>query len=154
MFRIFHQSSHLGDEFILRGRARERINLSYESLNNLLSFDLPMGFRIYAGAGYLFNQDPSDLEPWSTQAGLEFRSPVTWWKGRFRPVGAVDIQNRQETNWNTEFSLRAGLQLENADFLSRELQIMFEYYNGRSPNGQFFTESIELWGVGLHFFYE
>ena len=154
MFRVFHQSSHLGDEFILRGRAKERINLSYENLNNILSFDLPLGFRIYGGAGYLFDQDPSDLKPWSTQAGLEFRSPVTWWEGRFRPVGAADIQNHQETNWDTELSLRAGVQLENAEFLSRKLQIMFEYYNGNSPNGQFFAQSIEFWGTGLHFFYE
>jgi hypothetical protein len=154
MFRIFHQSSHLGDEFILRGRARERINLSYENLNDILSFDLPYGFRIYAGAGYLFNQDPSDLEPWATQTGLEFRSTATWWNEGFRPVAAVDIQNHQETDWDTELSLRAGVQLENPDFLNRKMQLMFEYYNGRSPNGQFFTESIEFLGVGIHFFYD
>jgi hypothetical protein len=43
--RIYHQSSHLGDEFLLRGRADERINLSYEGVNSVISYDLPAGFR-------------------------------------------------------------------------------------------------------------
>ncbi|UCF94493.1 MAG: DUF1207 domain-containing protein [Desulfobacterales bacterium] len=154
MTRIFHQSSHLGDEFILRGRARERINLSYESVHNILSYDLPLGLRIYGGGGYLFDQEPSDLKAWSTQAGLEFRSPVTWWEGSFRSVAAVDIQNRQESDWDTEWSLRAGLQFENQEVLSRKLQILCEYYHGKSPNGQFYEQTIEYFGLGLHFFYD
>jgi len=154
MLRIFHQSSHLGDEFILRGRAKERINLSYESVNDILSYDLPLGFRIYGGGGYLFDQDPSDLEPWSVQAGVEFRSPVSWFGGILSPVVAVDIQNRQESNWDTDMSLRAGLELKNRQVLSRKMMLLFEYYNGKSPNGQFFEQSIEYFGIGLHFFYE
>jgi hypothetical protein len=154
MLRIFHQSSHLGDEFILRGRAKERLNLSYESVDNILSYDLPLGFRIYGGGGYLFDQDPSDLKPWSTQAGAEFRSPVSWFGGILSPVVAVDIQNRQETDWDVDLSLRAGFQLENQDVLSRKMMILLEYYNGKSPNGQFFEQGIEYFGVGLHFFYD
>jgi len=154
MLRIFHQSSHLGDEFILRGRAKERINLSYESVDNVLSCSLPLGFRIYAGGGYLFDQDPSDLKPWSSQAGVEFRSPVRWFGGVLSPVVALDIQNRQESSWNTDLSLRAGFQLANRNVLSRKMMLLFEYYNGKSPNGQFFEETIEFFGIGLHFFYE
>jgi uncharacterized protein DUF1207 len=72
--RVFHQSSHLGDEFLLRTRVN-RVNLSYEGLDLKLSYDLPYGFRIYGGGGWLFDQDPSDLKPWTTQGGVEFRSP-------------------------------------------------------------------------------
>ena len=152
--RIFHQSSHLGDEFLLRGQTDERINLSYESVNSLFSYHLPAGFRIYAGGGYIFHRDPSDLDPWSTQAGMEFRSPLFWMKGALRPVVAVDVQNRQESNWDTDVSARAGIQFENPDFLSRKLQLMLEYYNGKSPNGQFYENNIEYVGFGLHFFHE
>lgn len=152
--RVFHQSSHLGDEFLLRGETGERINLSYEGFDTILSYGLPLGFRIYGGGGYLFHRDPSSLEPWLTQTGLEFRSPHTWWNGSLRPVAAVDIQNREESHWNTDVSARAGIQLENPDFLSRKLQILIEYYNGRSPNGQFYTEDVDSIGIGLHFFYD
>ena len=154
MTRIFHQSSHLGDEFLLRGQTDERINLSYESVNNLFSYNLPAGFRIYAGGGYIFHKDPSDLDPWSTQAGMEFRSPWFWLKGALRPVAAVDVQNRQESNWSTDVSARAGIQFENPDFFSRKLQLLFEYYNGKSPNGQFYESNIEYFGLGLHFLYD
>jgi hypothetical protein len=152
MTRVFHQSSHLGDEYLLRGHTDERINLSYESVSSLFSYQLPAGFRIYAGGGYIFHKDPSDLDPLSTQAGLEFRSPLFWLKGALRPVAAVDVQNRQESNWYTDISARAGIQFENPDFLSRKLQLLFEYYNGKSPNGQFYENNIEFFGLGLHFF--
>ncbi len=152
--RIFHQSSHLGDEYLLRGQTKERVNLSYEGLDALLSYNLPFGFRLYGGGGYLFDRDPSSLKPWLTQAGLEFRSPQTWWKGSLRPVAAIDIQNREESGWNADVSLRAGVQLENPDFLSRRLQILIEYYNGTSPNGQFYIRGVEYVGIGLHFFYD
>ena len=153
MFRIFHQSSHLGDEFLLRGETDKRINLSYESFDNLFSYELPAGFRIYAGGGYLFRKDPSDLDPWSTQAGLEFRSPRTWLGGALRPVAAVDVQNRQESDWDTDISARTGVQFENPDFLSRKLLLLLEYYNGKSPNGQFYENSIEYFGIGVHLYF-
>jgi Protein of unknown function (DUF1207) len=38
MFRVFHQSSHLGDEFLLRTRTN-RINVSYESIDLKLSYE-------------------------------------------------------------------------------------------------------------------
>jgi hypothetical protein len=154
MTRIFHQSSHLGDEYLLRGHTKERINLSYESLNSIFSYNLPFGLRVYAGGGYLMRRDPSDLKPWSTQAGLEFRSPSSWIGGVLRPVAAIDVQNRQESDWHTDISIRTGIQFENPDFLSRKMQILLEYYNGKSPNGQFFERNIALYGVGIHFFFE
>ena len=59
--RVFHESSHLGDEFLLRTKV-ERINLSYEGIDAKLSYDLFGGVvRIYGGAGYLFDRDPSSL---------------------------------------------------------------------------------------------
>ena len=154
MTRIFHQSSHLGDEYLLRGQTDERVNLSYESVNSMFSYHLPAGFRIYAGGGYIFHKDPSDLDPWSVQTGLELRSPMVWLKGALRPVFGVDVQNRQESNWDADVSARAGIQFENPDFLSRKLQLLFEYYNGKSPNGQFYESNIEFLGIGLHFFLE
>ena len=153
MTRLFHQSSHLGDEFLLRGQTKERINLSYESLNSVFSYNLPIGLRVYAGGGYLMRRDPSDLKPWSTQAGLEFRSPLTWMGDALRPLAAIDVQNREESDWHTDISIRAGIQFENPDFLSRKMQILLEYYNGKSPNGQFFERNIEFYGAGIHFFF-
>lgn len=155
MARIFHQSSHLGDEFLLSGQSEQRINLSYEGFDTILSYNLPFGFRIYGGGGYLFDRDPSDLKPWVAQSGLEFRSPGAWLGGALRPVAAFDLQNFEESDWDANVSLRAGVQLENPDFLSRKLQILIEYYNGSSPNGQFYArDPVEFIGLGFHFFFD
>ena len=153
--RVFHQSSHLGDEYLLSQQTPERINLSYEGVDSILSYNLPFGFRIYGGGGYLFDRTPSDLKPWIAQWGLEFKSPAAWVGGSLRPIAALDIQNREESDWDADLSLRAGLQFENPDFLSRKLQVMFEYYKGRSPNGQFYIRDVEEYvGIGFHFFYD
>lgn len=60
--RIFHQSSHLGDEFLLR-TALQRINLSYEGADLKLSYELPYGFAIYGGGGGIFHKEPSTIKP-------------------------------------------------------------------------------------------
>ncbi len=62
--RIYHQSSHLGDEFLLRTRTNlERINLSYEGDDLRLSYELPYGIRVYGGGGGIFHKEPSSLKP-------------------------------------------------------------------------------------------
>ena len=32
--------------------------------------------------------------------------------------------------------------------------LLLEYYNGKSPNGQFYENTIEYFGLGLHFFFQ
>ena len=149
MFRLFHQSSHLGDEFLLRTKSN-RINLSYESVDLKVSYDVGDVARLYTGAGYLFDQDPSRLNPWSIQYGLEFTSPWPPRDKRWRPIAAVDFQHREENAWSMDFSVRGGVQLDGV-LATRKMQLLIEYFKGRSPNGQFFKEQIEYIGLGPHF---
>ena len=149
MLRLFHQSSHLGDEFLLRTKT-ERVNLSYESVDLKVSHELGDVVRVYTGGGYLFDQEPSRLHPWSIQYGAELISPWPARDARWRPIAAADVQHREENDWSTDFSLRAGIQLDGV-LASRNLQILIEYFKGRSPNGQFYKEKIEYLGLGAHF---
>ncbi len=149
MFRLFHQSSHLGDEFLLRTKT-ERVNLSYESVDLKVSYEFGDVLRVYGGGGYLFDQEPSHLHPWSIQYGAELISPWPARDARWRPIAAADLQHREENDWSLDFSLRAGIQLDGV-LASRNLQILIEYFKGRSPNGQFYKEKIEYLGLGAHF---
>jgi Protein of unknown function (DUF1207) len=148
--RIFHQSSHLGDELLLRTRL-ERVNLTYEGVDLKLSHDLPWGFRVYGGGGYLFDQEPANLKPWTAQGGVEFRSPWAFAAGYIRPVAAVDLQTREENKWTLDLSVRGGLQFENVRVLERNLQLLVEYFQGNSPDGQFYKRRVEYLGLGAHF---
>ena len=153
--RIYHQSSHLGDEFLLRkvNTKFERVNLSYEGADLKLSYELPFGVRVYGGGGGLFHTEPSTLKPWSAQYGIEFRSPWRIDFASMRPIVAADFKNFEENNWSTDVSARAGVQFDNLQVLGRKLQILGEYYNGYSPSGQFYKTKVEYIGVGAHFYF-
>lgn len=151
--RVYHQSSHLGDEFLLRriNSSFERVNLSYEGADLRLSYEFPYGVRLYGGGGGLFHKEPSALKVWMAQYGVEFRSP---WRLNFapiRPVVAADLKNFQENNWNTDVSIRGGIEFDNLQVLGRKLQILVEYFNGNSPSGQFYRNNVEYIGVGAHY---
>jgi hypothetical protein len=145
--RLLHQSSHLGDQFQLRAGTN---NLSYEGVDLKLSYDFGRTLRLYGGGGVLFDQDPSDLKPWSTQIGAEFRSPWTYFGGLVTPIAGLDLQNREESHWRTDVSLRAGVEFASPRVLDRRLQLLIQYFNGRSPNGQFYGRAVQYLGLGLH----
>ncbi len=152
--RIYHQSSHLGDEFLLRTRTDlERINLSYEGIDLRLSYELPYGVRVYGGGGGIFHKEPSSLKPWSVQYGIEFRSPKRIPFAPVRPILAVDLKNHEQTNWSADVSARAGIQFENFHTFGRRLQFLLEYFNGNSPTGQFYINKVEYLGIGAHYHY-
>ncbi|MCG8693333.1 MAG: DUF1207 domain-containing protein [Minwuiales bacterium] len=147
--RIFHQSSHLGDEFLLRDRV-DRVNLSYEAVDLIASYDLDGVVRFYGGGGVLIHREPSDLDRLSTQVGVEVRSPTTYLGGALRPIFGADFQNRQESDWETDISIRAGVQLESVELITRRIQLLVEYYDGKNPNGQFYERDIQSLGIGAH----
>jgi chorismate synthase len=67
--RFYHQSSHLGDEFLLRSKP-ERVNLSFESLELLASYR-QAHWRLYGGGEYLVHREPAD----ELQGGAGVRGP-------------------------------------------------------------------------------
>ncbi|HSA55490.1 MAG TPA: DUF1207 domain-containing protein [Gemmatimonadaceae bacterium] len=157
--RLYHQSSHLGDELLLRegGAALERENLSFESLELLLSADGGL-LRLYGGGEYLFRRAPDDLERYVARGGAELRPAGRVLSlgglGGFRFVAATDLKASQEQDWDPSVSARAGFEYDRAgpgDTQARRWRLLFEYYRGPSPYGQFFRENVEHIGVGLHF---
>src|SRR6185295_17362024 len=94
---VYHQSSHLGDEFLL-DTPTNRINLSYEAVQLRVSAEWN-AFRVYLGAQRIFHSEPS-LEPWSTQQGIEFVSPKAILNDSLRPIAALDLREQQENGWS------------------------------------------------------
>jgi hypothetical protein len=159
LFRPFHQSSHLGDELLLRHSAPTRVNLSYEMLDVLGSYEWPWGFRTYAGAGYIVHNEPH-LDPIMVQGGMEWVgseegglqlvtqrvAPLSGFK--VRPMAAFDVKFHQEGGWAGDYSPRVGVQLSRGT--TRNFQLLVEYFHGKSPNGQFYVDNVEYVGIGGH----
>jgi len=148
--RIYHQSSHLGDEYLLRGEAIERENLSFESVDFLLSQEMgPL--RVYAGGERVFRREPDTVAAKLFHGGAELR---TGRAGPFQMVGGVDLKTTERHDWSPAISGRVGLEWVRSgpsDHPGRLVTLMLEMYEGPSPYGQFFQDDISYVGVGLHF---
>ncbi len=149
--RYHHQSSHLGDEFLLNNHV-ERINLSFEEVDAKISLDVTPWWRLYGGGGMVVRREPR-IGRGTSQWGTELRSPVTYLRGLVRPVAYADFQAHERTNWSIGRSLMAGVQFENARVGDRQIQLLAEYYAGPSPDGQFYTQKVEWAGIGVHFYF-
>ncbi len=145
--RLYHQSSHLGDEYLLRARP-ERVNLSFESLEMLLSYDWHQ-VRLYGGGEYLVGREPQDLDPEGVHAGFEFRgtTPLLW-GGRL--LGGVDVKSWREHEWSADTSVKVGLEFGATQQGRRRLRVMAEAYDGYSPHGQFYEDEISYYGLGVY----
>jgi len=148
--RVYHQSSHLGDEYLLRGSQIQRENLSFESLELLASQEIgPL--RLYGGGERIFRRDPETVKPKLLHAGAELRSGRA---GLLQLVSGVDLKTTEQHNWSQALSGRVGFELARPSpggHPVRLVTIMLELYKGPSPYGQFFQEDISYVGVGIHF---
>jgi|LQYC01.1.fsa_nt_gi hypothetical protein len=146
-FRIYHQSSHLGDEFLLSANPPNRVNLSYEALDLIYSREW-RGYRVYGGGEYLIDKEPDDLKPMGAHWGIEYRgSKPLLWNGR--PIAGVDIKNLEEHKWAFDTSVKAGLEFGHPNPGHRRLRLMAEWYKGYDPHGQFYLNKVESFGMGV-----
>lgn len=149
--QIFHQSSHLGDEFLLQNPGFDRINLSFEAMTALVSYE-GNWWRVYGGGGYLTGARP-ELDPGIMQWGFELRSPHSRYKTKLTPVFGADFNSLQTRDWDITTSLAGGIEMSNPSG-TRRYRAQLVYLNGFIPFGQFFnSEKIENYGIQFQFDY-
>jgi hypothetical protein len=150
--RIFHQSSHLGDEYLLlkaQGFPQQtRINLSFETIELLGGWEW-QGIRISAGPSYIIHSD-SALQRTSFQAGLDYRSMAPVYHPKVRLFASVLYHSWEETNWKADISAKAGISIRSPYTEKRAIQIFGEYYNGNLPFGQFYKLRADYYGAGIN----
>jgi len=157
--RVYHQSSHLGDEFLLRPDDPEptRDNLSFEAGEVLVSVDMgPL--RAYGGGEYLFNRNPDALATWVAHGGAELRPTVAILSlgsvATLRPIAAIDMKATDDDRSRPSTSVMAGLDISrrrDADATGRRWMILAQFYSGPSPYGQFYRDDIRYYGIGVSF---
>jgi hypothetical protein len=120
--RIYHQSSHLGDDYLLRDTEIERENLSFESAEIIVSQELgPL--RVYVGGERVFRREPDVKSPERSD-----------WSPAISGRAGIEVVRRGP-----------------GGHPGRMISLMLEAYDGPSPYGQFFQDDISYVGVGLHF---
>jgi len=152
--RVYHQSSHLGDEFVLNN-APPRINLSFEALEVLLSRDFG-NLRAYGGGEHILRHEPANLRPGLLHGGIEYRQARGFVRlgglGDGRVVAALDAKSIEERRWRVGWSGRLGVEFRpRGPDATRRLSVQLEAYTGPVPYGQFYQENGRSAGVGIHF---
>lgn len=147
--RYTHKSTHLGDEFLIDNPEflKQRLNLSYETID-FLAFKQMNNWGGYLGASAIVRSEPGNLDKFKLQTGLQFKGTKGQW---FAPVFGIDLKSWQASNWHLNASLKAGF--EYSGFLNQPIQLMLEYYDGKSPYGQFYTEDLSFLGFSVSHFW-
>jgi hypothetical protein len=145
--RFFHQSSHLGDEFLLNFNTPERVDLSVEVIDFAVARDLG-NWRPYAGAMYIVHRTPADLKRGGVQAGVEYAGRNTVFLGG-RLVGGIDVRALEETDWRAGVSAKVGLEYGRPAPDRRGMKVMLEFFDGPAPFGQFYRDMMTYYGIGM-----
>ncbi len=148
--RLLHQSSHLGDEFLLSGNAPERKNLSYEALDLLAAYHPAPGWRLYVTGGYIIASDLDEIGNVGGGGGVEYLSPNPVW-GRAHWVTAFNTNATEAFESDMQVRLISGLRIASHTVAGNALTIAAQGFTGPIPFGQFFSDSATYYGFALFF---
>lgn len=149
--RVYHISSHLGDEYLVNGGPTiQRKNPSFEALDFFSSYQATDVLRFYFGPGAIVHSDNTyPMKLFYLEYGLECR-----FKG-FRyhyhrlygaPFFAADFQNWQASNFRLSATLQLGYEWSKLQGAGRKVRLFGEYHRGNSE-GQFFKKRTEYLAV-------
>ncbi len=144
---IHHQSSHLGDEILFKGR--KLFDYSREGIRALYAFRWN-GFRFYGGGMFNVHAWPVELQyKFTAQLGAEYN-----FKLFNQPMfAAADFQSRQENDWSVNTSFQLGVELGDPAKTKTRQFVFFEAFQGYSNMGQYWKEweSYQMIGIGIWF---
>ena len=148
-FAYYHQSSHLGDEFIERNPMVTRINFSRDVLVLGGAIRPIESIRLYAEVGWAFFSDFSD--PWEFQFGAEY-SPTWSTDCCGAPFLAVGSHLREEVDFGGYLVVQVGWQWRGLG-PGHLMRAGVEYLNGKGRQFQFLNEHEEQIGLGVWYDY-
>lgn len=141
--RLYHISSHVGDEAIESGRVKkeERLNPSMEAIDAFASYRVNDYWRLYGGLGYILHSDKSyKLKHLYTEYGAELRlADKTIWNNKFalQPYLGVHVTQLQDNRWQPSVTTVLGYEWSKIQGVGKKLRTYLEYHKGYSLEGQF-----------------
>jgi len=145
---VYHESSHLGDDFIRRtGQTGFRYSVEGSQLH--FAVEPLLWLRAYAGMKYLFHTVGAPGRK-TAQYGVELTSPDINRGSRFpmRLFLAQDLQNTEYNDYNINSNTEIGVIIGFRE-VKRFMRVYGGYFTGHSPYGQFFQQKEHYLDVGL-----
>lgn len=140
-FRLWHISSHIGDEYLISNPNFDRRNLSDEAVDLFASYQLAKSVRLYLGVGDIFIRDKEFPEhPLYFEWGTEIR--CFGCRDRFnrlyrQPLLAMNFFCWEHNNWNISQTYVWGIEWSKLQGVGEKLRLLLEIHDGHSREGQF-----------------
>jgi len=147
---LFHQSSHLGDDYIRRTNDKG-FRFSIEGVRALVSYEPAALLRIYGGSMRLLHSIPR-RQKGNIQYGFEVRTRDLRWRPGHQCwfYLAQDFKNQGRTSWNLNSSTQIGFRM-GIPRVARAVRVHGGYFEGYSEFGQFYAKRESHFDFGITF---
>lgn len=148
-FEIYHLSSHVGDEYLLRptNAGFNRLDYLRDAATIAFGYFPNPDLRLYAELEYAFNTNDG-AEPFHIQFGFDYMPVQPTNSLKPVPFFAVNGQLREEVNFGGGINVVGGVAWR-GHRSGRIFRAGFQYYNGESFQLSFFDEHEQLIGAGI-----
>lgn len=145
-FRVYHLSSHLGDDYIYRNSltAPTPNSVNYEVVDATYS-RIVQNWRLYGGIGFVLRK-AEERKLLSAQLGTYYREQSAR-PGAARLVGGLDVKFWQQTDFRPGIHGGIGVELGRTQ---NNLTFLLEGYSGFRPYSQFEDQQTSWIGLGLY----
>ena len=146
-FELYHESSHLGDEYRDDFTAN-RIDWTRELATGWLGY--VAGRMTFTGGLTRVLRDQLDMTGWAGTLAVDYRGPLVRPLGiRLAPVAGVYADSWEDTDWKVSTSARIGVAVPGSGH--REFGFGLIGHWGRSTQRQFYLKPSEYYGAELRF---
>lgn len=150
-FRLYHISSHLGDEYMVNHPDVHRVNPSFEAIDLFASYQANDVVRLYLGPGFILHSDNSfPMKRGYVEGGIEMR----FWGHKFYYHGlygtfflAGHLRNWQYHHWNYDGTYVFGYEWSKLQNVGRKIRLFAEFHQGYSLEGQFSKKRTHYWAI-------
>ncbi len=158
--RVYHESSHLGDEFLLEHRDIERLNPSMEVFDFALAYTFARNLTTFLGYSCVLRSDESfKIKPNGLYYGFNYffnGLTIRFLNLEGTPYFAGYFTNYQDNNWRLNSSGAIGIQFDNIQFdrsYGHKARFYLEFQDGNSYDGQFSKKTTKYFALKAQYGY-
>jgi len=137
--RLYHISTHLGDEYMEHQRSWKRKNKSFEAVDFFTAYKINDNITVQGGPGCIFHSDKEySIKPFYVEYGAEargFRTNFTQLYGQ--PFLSMYFRNYQQDNFRFDATYAVGYEWGKIQGLGRKIRLFLEYHDGMCVDGEF-----------------
>lgn len=154
-FRVYHISSHLGDEYMVDHPDVVRLNPSIEAVDFFTSYQASEAIRVFFGPGVYVHSDPTfKWKPIYVEYGTEARFLGSkFLKQRLYGTCFIALfwRNLEQLDYNFDGTYRLGYEWSKLQGIGRKFRLYIGYHHGYSLEGQFQNDRTHYFEYNMNY---